>query len=108
MISTSRLHNDAYTPLLTPYVNTVDAGVDQTWLMLETGRIKVFSTLQYYLFEYRLYRRDEKGDIVKKNDHLMDCKRGIVMSGRGVAKVKPIGERKGVGSAAGGDREVGY
>ena len=28
--------------------------------------------------EYRLYRRDDKGRIVKQHDHLMDCTRYVV------------------------------
>jgi len=93
---------------LVPYINAVDAGLDSVWLLLETGRLKVFSTLPYFLFEYRLYHRDEKGEVVKKNDHLLDCCRGIVMSGQSRAKVKPIANRNVIGSAAGGDKDVGF
>jgi hypothetical protein len=53
--------------------NAVDAGIYQVWTRLSTGRLKVFSTLQSFFGEYRLYRRDEKGKIVKESDHLMDC-----------------------------------
>ena len=31
--------------------------------------------------EFRLYRRNEKGKIVKVNDHLCDCLRYLIMSG---------------------------
>jgi hypothetical protein len=48
----------------------------------------VFRTLQNFLSEYRLYRRDEKGRIIKAKDHLMDDLRYLVMSGRAAAKVK--------------------
>jgi hypothetical protein len=35
--------------------------------------------LQNWLSEFRIYRRDEKGKIVKQNDHLMDATRyGLV------------------------------
>jgi hypothetical protein len=44
------------------------------WRELSAGRIKVFRTLQRFKEEYRVYRRDEKGKVVKKNDHLMDGK----------------------------------
>lgn len=66
--------------------NAVDAGLYDTWSLLSTGRLKIMSHLLNFFSEYRLYRRDEKGRIVKKNDHLMDCMRYIVRSGRPVAK----------------------
>lgn len=69
--------------------NSVSAGLYNCWMDLSIGRIKVFETLPYFFGEYRLYRRDEKGKIVKKNDHLMDCMRYLRMSGRDVARVKP-------------------
>lgn len=93
---------------LVPYINAVDAGLDKAWELFEMGRIKVFNTLQWWLWEYGLYHRDEKGEVVKKNDHLMDCTRGIVMSGRLRAKTKPIKDRRMIGSAAGGDKDVGF
>lgn len=69
--------------------NSVEAGLVATWRDLSIGRTKVFSTLQHYFAEYRLYRRDEHGKIVKKKDHLMDCKRYIHNSGEARATVKP-------------------
>jgi hypothetical protein len=44
------------------------------------------SHLLNFFNEYRLYRRDENGRIVKKHDHLMDVMRYLVRSGRTVAK----------------------
>src|ERR1700693_609871 len=41
--------------------NSVDTGIYETWARLSTGRLKVFTTLQNWLAEYRLYRRNEKG-----------------------------------------------
>jgi hypothetical protein len=76
---------------LTTADNAVEAGIYDVWAMLATGRLKVMSHLQNFWAEYRLYRRDEKGHIIKKNDHLMDDMRYYVRSGRGVAKVKPVG-----------------
>lgn len=69
--------------------NSVSAGLHNCWMDLSVGRIKVFSTMPQFFGEYRLYRRDEKGKIVKKNDHIMDCMRYLRMSGRDVARVKP-------------------
>ena len=75
---------------LTKADNAVNAGLVKTWQDLSLGRTKVFSTLQYFFSEYRLYRRDEKGKIVKKKDHLMDDMRYIHNSGEAVAIVKPV------------------
>lgn len=74
---------------LTKADNAVNAGLVKCWRDLSIGRTKVFSTLQEFFGEYRLYRRDEKGEIVKKNDHLMDDMRYIHNSGREVAIIKP-------------------
>ena len=57
----------------------LEAGLLEVLDRLSTGRLRVFSTLQHWLEEYRLYRRDEKGRVVKENDHLMDATRYLVM-----------------------------
>jgi hypothetical protein len=75
---------------LTPADNAVEAGIYAVWQRLSAGKLKVFSTLQNWLSEYRIYRRDEKGRIVKENDHLMDATRYLVMTGLDIAKVKPV------------------
>ena len=59
-------------------INAVEAGIYDVWQRLSTGRLKVFASLGNFLSEYRLYRRDEKGRIIKENDHLMDCGRYLV------------------------------
>jgi hypothetical protein len=66
--------------------NAVDAGIYDTWASLSSGKLKVMNHLLNFFNEYRLYRRDENGKIVKKHDHLMDVMRYIVRSGRPVAK----------------------
>lgn len=89
--------------------NAVEAGIYAVWERLSTGRLKVFKTLQNWQAEYRLYRRDENGKIVKDFDHLMDCTRYIVLSGRSVAIVQPVdGASNMIGSAGGGDPTAGY
>lgn len=72
-------------------VNAVDAGVHEVWLRLSSGRLKVFSHLQFFFKEYLLYRRDKNGKIVKNKarpDHLMDSMRYLVMSG--LEKALPV------------------
>lgn len=65
--------------------NAVEAGIYKVWNMLSSGRMKVFSNLQNWLGEFRIYRRNEDGKIVKKDDHLMDATRYLVMSGLDIA-----------------------
>lgn len=69
--------------------NGVESGLYDVWQRLSSGKIKVFKSMSNWLYEYRLYRRDEKGKIVKENDHIMDATRYLIMSGLERAKVKP-------------------
>jgi phage terminase large subunit-like protein len=69
--------------------NAVESGILEVWQRLSSGRLKIFRSCQYWLAEFRLYRRDDKGRIVKEFDHAMDETRYAVMSGLDRAKVKP-------------------
>jgi hypothetical protein len=68
--------------------NTVEAGIFDVYERLTTGRLKVFNTCTKLLEEYRLYRRDEKGKIVKQHDHIMDALRYLVQRLQGTVDVK--------------------
>lgn len=68
----------------------VESGIQETWELLSSGRLKVFASCLPWFEEFRLYRRDEKGRVVKANDHLMDATRYWVKSGRHVAKVETV------------------
>lgn len=93
---------------LVPADNAVEAGIYAVWERLSTGRLKVFRTLQNWQNEYRLYRRDENGKIVKEFDHLMDCCRYLCMSIKQRAVVRPVERDMSIiGSAAGGDPTTG-
>lgn len=72
-----------------PAQNAVEAGIYEVWMLLSGGMLKVFEHLNNWRQEYRLYRRDEKGHIVKANDHLMDSTRYLIVSGRDRMKTKP-------------------
>lgn len=87
--------------------NAVDAGIYDTWAMLGTGRLKVMNHLINFFNEYRLYRRDENGKIVKQHDHLMDVMRYIVRSGRAVAR-QPGFEHTDFAAPDAVDSVVGY
>jgi hypothetical protein len=66
---------------LTPAENSVESGLFEVHQRLATGRLKVFRSCKAWFGEYRIYHRDEKGHIVKANDHLMDGTRYLVVTG---------------------------
>lgn len=70
--------------------NAREAGIYEVWELLSSGRLKIFKSCSNVRNEYRVYRRDEKGRIIKENDHLMDAIRYGIMTGLGIAKIKPI------------------
>lgn len=72
-----------------PAENSVESGLYSVWEMLSNGQLKVFKSLLEFLKEYRVYRRDDKGGVVKVNDHLMDAGRYAVISGLLIAICKP-------------------
>jgi len=55
--------------------NSVETGIYELLMRMTSGRFKVFQSCQNWLREFRLYRRDEKGRVVKSLDHLMDATR---------------------------------
>lgn len=65
--------------------NAVEAGIFEVYQRMTTGRIKIFSTCQGLLEELRLYRRDERGRIVKENDHILDALRYSIRSSLSIA-----------------------
>lgn len=69
----------------------VDAGLLTVYQRLSTGRLKISKRLINLLGEFRIYRRDEKGRIVKENDHLMDAMRYLIM-GLGNFRQMPVKE----------------
>jgi hypothetical protein len=65
----------------------VEAGLYTVWDLLSNGQIKIFADLNNFFAEYRMYRRDESGKVVKTNDHLMDAFRYAIMR-RELAKIE--------------------
>lgn len=68
--------------------NSVESGIYKVWEMLSNGKLKIFKTCSGLFREYRVYQRDEKGKVVKKNDHFMDAMRYGIVSGLDIAKSK--------------------
>lgn len=86
---------------VTPADNDVEAGIYTTWQRMITGRLRVFKSCGNWFDEFRLYRRNQEGKIVKEDDHLMDCTRYLIMSGLKVACTEPITDYEGQDRAAG-------
>lgn len=72
-----------------PADNGVEAGIYEVWVRLTSGRLKVFASCNAWLEEFRLYRRDMKGKVVKTKDHLQDAGRYLIFSGIDHMRVKP-------------------
>lgn len=75
---------------LEPADNAVEAGLFEMWQRLSGGRLRVFESLSNWRQEFRLYRRDEKGKVVKEHDHMMDACRYLVNGGFARAITKPV------------------
>jgi phage terminase large subunit-like protein len=71
--------------------NSVEAGIFKVFDRMCSGRLKVFTTCMAWRNEFRVYRRDQEGKIVKENDHLMDATRYGIMSGISRATREPLG-----------------
>ena len=70
--------------------NGVESGIYEVWQRLSSGLLKVFKSLVNLRSEFRLYRRDDRGRVVKENDHALDALRYGLVSGLARATVKPV------------------
>lgn len=61
-----------------PANNAVESGIFEIWERFTTGRLKIMKSCTGLLRELSLYHRDEKGKIVKKNDHRLDGLRYLI------------------------------
>jgi phage terminase large subunit-like protein len=80
-----KLYTDAGFLNLTKADNSKEEGILKTLQRMQAGKLKIFSTLVKTRSELRKYARNEDGIPNKKDDHLMDCMRYIVMTGLSVA-----------------------
>ena len=69
--------------------NAVEAGIHACYQRMAAARLKIFRTCRNLITEYRIYRRDENGKVVKENDHALDAMRYLIMSGMKVARISP-------------------
>lgn len=70
--------------------NTREAGIHMVYSRLVSNRLKIFKTCPRLLGQVSIYRRNEKGQVVKEMDDLVDALRYMVVSGPGVASYPPI------------------
>jgi hypothetical protein len=87
----------------------VEAGLYDVTMRIASGRLKVFRTCQNWCAEYQRYHRDEKGKIVKVDDHLMDGTRYLCRP-RGLQRMiaKPVDTILPSLDRSGGDSRAGY
>lgn len=76
--------------------NAVEAGIQEVWMRLSTGRLKIFKPLGRWKEEFGRYHRRNvetvfgiQSKIVKKFDHLQDATRYGVCSGPAIGKCNP-------------------
>lgn len=82
--------------------NSVEAGIYTVWQRLAAGKLKVFKSCRNLLSEMRLYRRDEKGRVVKENDHACDSLRYACVSGLARSCTQPVVDDEYQHAASGG------
>jgi len=87
---------------LEPASNSVESGITEVWQLLVSGQLKVMAHLHEWLREFRNYHRDDKGHgkVVKRDDHLMDATRYLVVSGRERLRVAKKPARASMGAAS--------
>lgn len=88
--------------------NSREAGLKMVWDRIATGRLLVFRSMRNWQAEYRIYRRDTEGKVIKNNDHAMDATRYLVISGLILAKTEPPKMMMGHNSMAGSLTKAGY
>jgi phage terminase large subunit-like protein len=72
----------------------VETGIADLWDLMVTSRFRVFASCTAWFEEFRMYRRDARGRVVKSNDHLMDATRYMARSGIARVKRKPLKEAR--------------
>jgi hypothetical protein len=67
----------------------MESGILEVWQRMRSGRLKVFgASLPKFLEERRLYRHDERDQVVRQRDQLQDALRCLV-SGLAQMRTKP-------------------
>ena len=87
----------------------VESGIQNVFDRFSTSRLKISKLCMNLLNEFRVYRRDDNGRIVKKDDHALDALRYLMDAGHEIAVPVPDdyddkdhSEERHVGSEIGG------
>lgn len=88
--------------------NAVESGIYEVWSRMTTGRLKIFKSCVNTAAERRVYRRDEKGKIVKSRDHAMDALRYGTMTASRILRPLPSPETSVLATAYALDPAMGY
>ena len=81
-----KLYREAGLRYLSKAKNAKEEGIMKVLQRLQNGQLKIFNSCNKTRGEYTIYSRNEEGVPNKRNDHLMDALRYIVMSGLHVAR----------------------
>lgn len=87
--------------------NSREAGLLDVYRRLVGGTLKVMDCCQSWFAEYRFYRRDTDGKVVKENDHIMDATRYLIVTGLDLMMVEPV-RPKMTGTYRPADATIGY
>ena len=68
----------------------VETGIQSVYDRLSAGKLKVFASCTAWFEEFRIYRRDDKGKVVKQHDHVLDATRYLCRSGLQRMRVEPV------------------
>lgn len=74
--------------------NGVEAGLFELRDLMSKGKLKVFRGLRDWFDEFLQYHRDERGNIVKKRDDVMDATRYAYMMRRYAIRFGEVGKPK--------------
>lgn len=75
---------------------SVDGGIWMIWERMVTGKFKVFKTCRHLLQEIPIYRRDDKGKIIKKHDDAIDSVRYALMGLKKHGRTAPIPQKSSI------------
>ena len=73
--------------------NSVEDGIYEINDRLSKGKFKVFKNCSQAFGEFRTYHRDEKSNIVKSNDDIMDAIRYAYMMRRFAVRAGSLGQK---------------
>lgn len=84
------LYRDAGVKRLRPASRDKELGLMTVFQRFQNGQLKIFAHMTETIKELQGYARDDKGDAVKHNDHLMDALRYAITDG--LAGAQPLTE----------------